>query len=78
MTDRPRYVLVIEAGPDPLTRRGYPPRPAEARLRGVLKGLVRAAGFKVVDCYPHPPPAAPAVAGGTIGDPDAGGTGPDG
>jgi hypothetical protein len=52
MVDRPRYVLELEAAADPLTRRGEPPRPAEYRLRLLVKEITRALGFRVAAVRP--------------------------
>lgn len=42
MTDQPtRYLLVLEAKPDP--------RPPAARLRRFLKAVLRAAGFRCIE-----------------------------
>jgi hypothetical protein len=48
-------VIAIRAVTDPLTRRGLPARPEIIRLRHVLKDIVRAEGFEVVECFDRKP-----------------------
>jgi hypothetical protein len=43
-----RITLTLRDVGDPLTRLGYPARPAEVRLRQALKSLLRRFGFKEV------------------------------
>lgn len=54
MTDRPVYTLVLRDQGDPATRRGFPDRPGEYRLKLALKRLARDWGFRCTRAMPAP------------------------